>query len=94
MGGLAGLLSAAAAFNQTPDLTADLPDERQQDPGRRYRAWREGRPQEVAVEIGAKWGRLVEVTSGLSEGERVLLNTVPLGTPQPGEHPWALAFGL
>lgn len=58
------------------------------------RAWREGRPQEVAVEIGAKWGRLVEVTSGLSEGERVLLNTVPLGTPQPGEHPWALAFGL
>jgi len=58
------------------------------------RAVRDGRVEEVAVEIGERQGRMVRVVSGLSAGERVLLNTSPLDAGWQGSRPWRLAFGL
>lgn len=58
------------------------------------RVLRDGRVEEVAIEIGERQGRMVRVVAGLAAGERVLLNTSPLDVGWEGSRPWRLAFGL
>jgi len=42
------------------------------------RVSRDGRIEEVQVEVGARQGRMVEVLAGLSAGDQVAVNTIPL----------------